>query len=413
MFRNNALFRNKIFLAVSLSYCASTIGLGMIVPIRVLYAQSHGASVAIIAAMSSGYMISNFLFQYPSGWLADHWSRKPLIILSILGQAALSAVYLFIADPIWFVALRIVEGMVAAAYLPSARALITDAIPVTNRGEAFGLFSAFMNVGWLLGPAIGGLTAGMGDAIPFYGAILFRLVALVLVVLLIHPPARTEAEHQAQATPVKLRELFSWPLVAAYIMTFGDWLFVGFDTTLFPLWLNRLGASVTWIGVVYMFFSLPGIFLALWTGKLADRRKRSSLLLLFGLAQVPIYIAYGLANSYWLVVPLFLLHGTFWIFVQPAVDAHLANASHEQARAQIQGLYSGIGLLGGFVGASCFGPLYEWNFRSPLFVMGIAYGLCMLIGGLLVHTFEKKFPARGLITDEYSAAEANASHTVK
>lgn len=148
MFRNTSLFRNQTLLAVSLSYCASTIGLGMIVPIRVLYAQAHGASIAVIAAMSSGYLISNFLFQYPSGWLADHWSRKPLIILSILAQAALSAVYLFVTDPIWFVVLRIIEGIAAAADLPSSRALVTDAIPVTKRGEAFGLFSAFSNVGW-------------------------------------------------------------------------------------------------------------------------------------------------------------------------------------------------------------------------------------------------------------------------
>ncbi len=224
--------------------------------------------------------------------------------------------------------------------------------------------------------------------------ILFRLVALVLVVLLIHPPARTEAEHQAQAAPVRLRELFSWPLIAAYLMAFGDWLYVGFDTTLFPLWLTRLGASVTWIGIVYVTWSQPGVFLAPWTGKLGDRRKRSGLILLFGLAQVPLYLVCGLANSFWLLMPIFLLQGTLWIFVQPAVDAHLANASHEQARAQIQSLYAGMGLLGGFVGATGFGPLYEWNFRSPLFVMGIAYGLCILIGDLLVHTFEKKFPAR-------------------
>ena len=81
------MLRNRTLLAVSLAVCASFAGIGMIVPVRVLYAESRGASLAIIGAMASSYLISNFLFQYPSGWLADHWGRKPMMILSLAAQA--------------------------------------------------------------------------------------------------------------------------------------------------------------------------------------------------------------------------------------------------------------------------------------------------------------------------------------
>ena len=134
------MLHNRMLLSVSLAVCAAYIGLGMIVPVRVLYAQSQGASLAIIGAMASAYLISNFLFQYPSGWLADRWGRKPMMVFSLIAQAALSLIYLFIADPILFVVLRFVEGMVAAAFLPSARAQITDSISAEKRGEAFGIF---------------------------------------------------------------------------------------------------------------------------------------------------------------------------------------------------------------------------------------------------------------------------------
>src|SRR3989442_397291 len=127
------MLRNRTLLAVSLAVCASYTGIGMVVPVRVLYAQSRGASLAIIGAMASSYLISNFLFQYPSGWLADHWGRKPMMILSLFAQAILSAVYLLINDPVLFVVLRFAEGTAAAAYLPSARALITDAIAPEKR----------------------------------------------------------------------------------------------------------------------------------------------------------------------------------------------------------------------------------------------------------------------------------------
>lgn len=384
------MLRNRTLLSVSLAVCAAYMGIGMVVPVRVLYAQSQGASLAIIGAMASAYMISNFIFQYPSGWLADRWGRKPMMILSLIAQAILSALYLVIIDPIMFVVLRFVEGIVAAAFLPSARAQITDSIPASKRGEAFGVFGAFMNAGFLLGPALGGLLAGTGYASAFIGAVLFRLVGLVLVMLMIRPETQQKQTAQEEGAPLKLRELFTLPLVGAYLLTFGDFLYVGFDTTLVPLWMTQLGASITWIGVSYMFWSLPGIVLSPVTGKLADRKRRSTLIIIFGLAQVPIYIAYGLSNSFWIVISLFVVHGTLWIFVQPAVDSHLANASTDRARARIQGIFSGVGLMGGFVGASCFGFLYEWNFRSPLFAIGLGYGLCVLIGGLMIRIFERR-----------------------
>lgn len=384
------MLRNRTLLSVSLAVCVAYMGIGMVVPVRVLYAQSQGASLAIIGAMASAYMLSNFIFQYPSGWLADRWGRKPMMVVSLIAQAAVSLLYLVIADPILFVVLRFVEGVVAAAFLPSARAQITDSVPAEKRGEAFGVFGAFLNAGFLLGPALGGLLAGTGYASAFVGAVIFRLVGLVLVLFMIRPGTRQSQTLQEERIPLKMRELFAFPLLGAYLLAFGDFLYVGFDTTLVPLWMTHLGASITWIGASYMFWSLPGIVLAPLTGKLADRRRRSTLIIIFGLAQVPLYVMYGLLNTFWLLLPLFVLHGTFWIFVQPAVDSHLANASTDQARARIQGIFSGVGLMGGFVGASCFGALYEWNFRAPLFAIGLGYGLCVLVGGIMLRLYERK-----------------------
>src|SRR5437879_13360455 len=108
------MLRNRTLLAVSLAVCASFTGIGMIIPVRVLYAESRGASLAIIGAMASAYLISNFVFQYPVGWLADRWGRKEIMIVGLTAQAALSLIYLFIADPILFIILRFIEGIAAA-----------------------------------------------------------------------------------------------------------------------------------------------------------------------------------------------------------------------------------------------------------------------------------------------------------
>jgi MFS family permease len=385
------MLRNRTLLAVSLAVCATFTGIGMVVPVRVLYAESRGASLAIIGAMASSYLISNFLFQYPSGWLADRWGRKPMMILSLFVQAILSAVYILINDPVLFVVLRFAEGAAAAAYLPSARALITDAIVPEKRGEAFGIFSAFFNTGFLLGPALGGLLAATGYASAFIGAVIFRLVAIVIVVTMIHIKVRGEQEDEEAARPVSLRTLFKIGLVGAYILAFGDYLFLGFDISLTALWLHdHLGASIAVIGFAYVVFSIPSIIIAPFGGRVADRRRRSTLILIFGLAQIPIYIIYGLANTIVIVVIFFAIHGIVYSMMQPAVDAHVAASTLAGARARIQGLYSAAGLVGGFVGASGCSFLYGLNFRLPLFAIGIGFGICVLTGGILVRISESR-----------------------
>ncbi len=388
------MLRNRVLLAVSFAVCASYTGIGMVVPVRVLYAESRGASLAIIGAMGSSYLISNFLFQYPSGWIADRWGRKPMMILSLFLQAVVSASYLLITNPILFVVVRFVEGAVAAAYLPSARALITDAIPPEKRGEAFGIYSSFFNVGFLLGPAIGGFLAATGYASAFIGAVVFRLVAIVIVVVLVRAPSRKLAATEERAAAVSIRELFAPPLLAAYIIAFVDYLFVGFDISLTPLWLHdNLGASVSMIGITYIAFSVTSIIAAPFGGRLADRRRRSTLILIFGLAQVPLYLVYGLASVVITVVIAFAIHGIVYSFTVPAVDAHLAISSSPDARARIQGLYSAFGMVGGFVGSVASTSLYAINFRLPLPAIGVVFCAGILIGGIMVRRSE----ARGVV----------------
>ena len=91
----------------------------------------------------------------------------------------------------------------------------------------------------------------------------------------------------------------------------------------------------------------------------------------------------------WLVVGFFAVHAVLYSFVQPAVDAHVADASLEEARARVQGMYYTVGLVGAFTGANLLTPLYAHDFRLPLFVLGAGYGLCVLVGGLLIRRAER------------------------
>jgi MFS family permease len=403
------MLRNRELLAISFTVCAAYVGTGMVGPVRVLYAQAQGASLAIIGAMASAFLIANFVFQYPVGWLADRRGRKEVMIIGLLAQGALSLIYLFITNPILFIFLRFVEGMAAAAILPSARALVIDSIPPEKQGEAFGIFNACFNAGFLLGPGIGGLLASTGYASAFVGAALCRLLAIAIIVITVHPARRATASASREGGALSTRALFTLPLIGAYILAFGDYLYLGFDLTLTPLWLhNHLGASVAVIGLAYIVWSIPNILLSPVTGRLSDRGSRSLLILTFGLAQVPLYLAYGFSNSIMLVIALYGVHGVVYAFIQPAVDSLVATSSASDMRARVQGVYGTAGLIGAFVGASGFTPLYLLNFRYPLFAMGVTFGICVLVGGNMIRAAEKR--KRALAQAQTDAARAGAPH---
>ncbi|MGH2409873.1 MAG: MFS transporter, partial [Chloroflexota bacterium] len=339
------MLRNRSLLAISVVVAITFIGIGMVVPVRILYAQSRGASLAVIGAMASAFLLTNFLCQYPVGILADLWGRRRLMILGLAGQAALGLLYLTVTDPLEFVALRCLEGALSACVLPAARALIADAVPPEQRGQAYGIFGSFLNAGFLLGPALGGLLATSGYAVAFIGSCVFRVLALAIVLVLVRDEKRTRSEERARARSIPRRALLTVPLLGAYILTFGDNLYFGFDLTLMPLWMrHHLGAPVVAIGLAYAVWAFPNIIGAPLGGRLADRFRRSGLILVFGLAQVPLYTAYGLLGAIAPVVVVFGLHGAVYGLMQPAVDATLATASPPDARARVQGLYSAVGL---------------------------------------------------------------------
>jgi MFS family permease len=123
---------------------------------------------------------------------------------------------------------------------------------------------------------------------------------------------------------------------------------------------------------------------------MADRWRRSWLILIFGLAQVPIYLAYGSANMAIIVVVLYGVHGAVYAFMQPALDAHVAASSGSNFRARIQGLYATAGSIGAFIGASGSALLYAINFRLPLFIMGILCVIYIVIGARLIGVSERR-----------------------
>ena len=176
-------FRNvdRRLFTILLVVFVQMVGASMVIPILPRFAQSEfSLSSTTIGALVSSFFIAQFLAGPWLGRMSDKFGRVPVLIVSQIGTA-LSFVLLGLAWAPWVLfASRILDG-ITGGNLIVAQAYVTDVTPKERRTEALGYIFAAFGLGFILGPAIGGLlSAGFGPRAPF----LIAAIAAGLLVLL-------------------------------------------------------------------------------------------------------------------------------------------------------------------------------------------------------------------------------------
>ncbi len=165
-------------LTVFLTILLDLIGFGMILPLLPFYAQELHASPFQIGLLFSSYSLTQLLFAPLLGRLSDRVGRRPVLLASIAGGAA--SYLLFALAPNYGILLlaRSLSGLAAANYA-IAQAYMADVSPPEERSRAMGLVGAAFGLGFVLGPALGGLLAHAGA----WSGLGHRIVPLTAAVL--------------------------------------------------------------------------------------------------------------------------------------------------------------------------------------------------------------------------------------
>lgn len=220
------------------------IGFGMVIPVLPIYAQTAPffASPYEIGWVVSIYSWMQFVFSPILGRLSDKYGRRPVLFVSLLGSAV-GYVILGLANTLFLVFVgRIISG-ITGGNISAAQAYIADVTTKENRGKGMALFGAAFGLGFVLGPAIGGITSKYGVHIPFFIAAILSLIAGVAVYIVLPETRRLNTEFESPE-PVgriakmlgSLREpkfgtvsLIYFLLVTAFsIMTYAFVLFTAF-----------------------------------------------------------------------------------------------------------------------------------------------------------------------------------------
>lgn len=194
-----------VILAISL---LSALGMGIVFPVLPFvvrpYVGSTGDLAFAVGAIDSVYAACALLAAPLLGALSDRIGRRPVLVASLVGSAVGWTVF-GIGGAIWVLVLaRIVDGLTAGD-MSVAFAYLADITPAEDRAKRFGLAGAVSGVGFLVGPALGGMLAPISLTLPlFLAAATTAVTALLALVVL---PESLSREQRAAARPADLNPI--------------------------------------------------------------------------------------------------------------------------------------------------------------------------------------------------------------
>lgn len=155
-----------IYTAVFINIVAFT----LVFPLLPVYAKQYNASDTTIGILAASFAIGQLLFSPLWGTLSDRFGRKPIISWGLLGMTGGFLLFAVAPGLPALFGARFLQGVFSAATLPAARAYIADITTPAERVDKLGKLGAALSLGVILGPAIGGLLAGISFQLPFLAA---------------------------------------------------------------------------------------------------------------------------------------------------------------------------------------------------------------------------------------------------
>ncbi len=334
------------------------LGFGIVIPVLPLYAEGEGAikaSDAQLAWIVGIYSLLQLVCAPLFGKLSDRIGRKPVLVVSILGTAV-GFVVLGAATTVWMLILgRIIDGA-SGGNISTAMACIADVTTKENRSRNMGLVGAAFGLGFMLGPAIGGvLSKHFGLATPFYFAAGLALLNALLVWLRL--PETLTAESRARAKErATVGEVFHGGRAGMITAILASQLaaVTGFSimTALFALYCEkRFGYDTAQVGYILAYVGLLGV---LFQGGLLRRLLKKPIekeLAVIGAVVLALSMA-ALPFTHTLGVLLVVCFGISLgnSFVTPTLNGLASRSTDAHCQGRLLGLMQSAGSLGRFLG---------------------------------------------------------------
>jgi DHA1 family tetracycline resistance protein-like MFS transporter len=337
------------------------LGFGIIIPLLPFYAESFGASAFAIGLLGTSFSLMQFLFSPLWGRWSDRIGRKPIILVGLLGSC-LSYVTMALAGSLTLLFIARILGGIAGANIPTAQAYIADITTPENRAKGMGMVGAAFGLGFIFGPAIGGLLSRYSPETPMWCAAALCLGNFIAAWFLLPESRRVSDDTRTLGRMEAFRHAMRQPtlvliLALYFIVTMA---FSGFEATFALFTEARFGYTAASIGFLFAFIGLilsliQGVFVGRVVKRVGERRLIPAAIFL-------IAVSIGFIPFVWNVPTLLVALGFLAVgmgFNNPSLSSMVSKLSHEDDQGGILGLASSIASLGRVVGPAWGGYLYD------------------------------------------------------
>jgi MFS transporter, DHA1 family, tetracycline resistance protein len=376
-----------IFVTVVLDMLA----LGMVVPVLPHLIEDFLDGDTSRAALMVGYFgtvwaVMQFFAMPVMGALSDRFGRRPVILLSNLGLG-LDYILMALAPTLsWLFVGRLISGVTAAS-ISTSMAYVADVTPPERRAQSFGFVGVAFGLGFVLGPAIGGMLGSIDPRLPFWaaaGASLLNAAYGYFILPESLAPARRRVFEWRRANPLgSLRFLRAHREVFALAgAAFLSNLTHAVLPAVFVLYAAyRYGWDEKVVGLA---LAAVGISSALVQGVLVGplvRRYGERRVMIGGLLTGTVgFMLYAFApTGPWFVAAIPVV--ALWGLVGPASQGIMTRAVGASAQGELQGAMGSLAGIATVIGPTLFATVFAWSIRDGTAWQfpGSAYALAGLL----------------------------------
>ncbi|MDH5748069.1 MAG: MFS transporter, partial [Rhodospirillales bacterium] len=362
------------------------VGFGLIIPLLPFYAEYFQASPFVVGLVMATYSLTQFIAAPLWGRASDRIGRRPILLVSLAG-AALSYVWLGFADSLAMLFAARAFGGIMAGNLSAAFAYIADITTPENRAKGMGMIGAAFGLGFIAGPAIGGILAGP-DPInadfqtPAFAAAGLSAAAFALALAILKESLSPEIRARLAAKPsqtrwAQLRAALGRPGVGLFlaISFLATFVFAGMETT-FAMWSRRqFGWGPEQNG--YLFASVGLLSAAVQgglIGRLARRFGEKNLVLQGAAALAAGLFLVPFSTNLWILAVAMILLGYGFSIMMPSLNSLISLQVGEEEQGGVMGVARSVTIMARVVGPAWAGFLFfalgkEWPYLGGAAVM--------------------------------------------
>lgn len=385
----------------------SGLGFGLVLPGMPFVAENLGASPVLATFILGLYAWGQFIATAVWGRLSDRIGRKPVLIITNAGTAVAYLMMAFAPD-VWVLALgRALSGLMGG--LAPAMAYVSDVTPPEKRAQGLGSVGASMSLGFVVGPALGGVLGGSDPAtasllVP--GLAAFAIAAGTTLATIFYLPESLPEDKRALAreahatgSGLGLGELVRRPLMTRLlVLGFGVYVAMAMFETIFPFWAKaqfqwgpqEVGLSFTYLAIVV------GVMQGFVVGRLAPVFGEGRLAIV-GLASYAAGLVWMTLSPNWLVmlIGVTLTSGGGGTFLT-AMSSFVSKLASPTERGFVLGAYQSASWAGRSLGPSLSGVLFNgFGTHSPLLAGATLMLPCMMLLGTILVRSRKAVPRSG------------------